>query len=175
MGSTIRWDIEHARPRRGGHLVRARGAKFRNSPLRMRLPPWKAGENSGGCFERSQQFLLPIGPWSLQGCCATRSPKSQFRRFFLDHKILCPGMVHHDRRSRLLRLQKKPTGQTHSNVLLRMKQSKKLRLILQIRASRIAKRLPRAPILLMKQIANVRRVLPTNPQLRPHNFMVKLR
>ena len=81
MGSTIRWDIEHARPRRDGHLVRARGAKFRNSPLRMRLPPWKAGENSGGCFERSQQFLLPIGPWSLQGCCATRSPKSQFRRF----------------------------------------------------------------------------------------------
>ena len=36
------------------------------------------------------------------------------------HKILSPGMMHHNRRRALLRLQK--PGQTHANVLFRMKQ-----------------------------------------------------
>ena len=92
----------------------------------------------------------------------------------LHHKILSPGMMHHQCRSTLLWLQKKSRSQPHPNILLRAKQSKQLRLIFQIRASWIPKRIPRPAILLMKQIANRRSILARNPQLLPHSLMMQL-
>ena len=91
------------------------------------------------------------------------------------HEILRPRMMHHQRRSTLLRLQQKPRGQPHSHILLRLQQDEQLRLILQIRARRIPKRIPRPAILLMEQIANRRRILARNPQLLAHRLMMQLR
>src|SRR6266403_549146 len=84
------------------------------------------------------------------------------------YKILRPGMVDHNRRRTLLGLEQESAGQPHADVLLRLEQRKQLRLILQIRTRRIAKRIPRSAILLMKQIANVRRVFAGDASLFAH-------
>src|SRR5258708_31362449 len=84
-------------------------------------------------------------------------------------------MMHYQRRCRLLRLEQKPRSQPHPHILLRLQQRKQLRLVLQIRASRIPKRTPRPTILLMKQIANRRSILARNPQLFAHSLVMQLR
>ena len=76
----------------------------------------------------------------------------------LHHKILSPRMMHHNRRRALLRLQQETRSQTHAHVLLRLEQREELCLVLQVRTRRIAERIPRPAILLMKEIADVRRV-----------------
>jgi hypothetical protein len=60
-----------------------------------------------------------------------------------------------------------------ADILLRLQQGKQLSLILQIRAGRIAKRIPRSAIFLMKQVAYVRGILPGNTQLFAHLLVVK--
>ena len=59
----------------------------------------------------------------------------------------------------LLGLQQEPGREPHADVFFGMEQRKQLGLIFQIRARRVAKRVARAAILLVEQIANVRRVL----------------
>jgi hypothetical protein len=80
-------------------------------------------------------------------------------------------MVHHDRRSRLLGIEKERRSQPHAHILFRLEQCEQLRLILQVRARRITERIARPALLLMKEVANLRRVFPGNPQLFAH-FLV---
>src|ERR1700733_2210202 len=84
-------------------------------------------------------------------------------------------MMHHDSGGALLRLKQESRSQAHANIFFRLEQSKQLGLILQIRARRIAERISRSAILLMKQIANLRSVFPRNPQSLAHLLVMKLR
>src|SRR5207253_9950243 len=91
-------------------------------------------------LERSEtHFFL-----SLQGNLAASMG------LYLNHEVLRPRVMHHNRRRRLLRLQQESAGQPHSHILLGMKQRKQLSLIFQIRTRRIAKRISRSTIFLMK-------------------------
>ena len=53
---------------------------------------------------------------------------------------------------------------SRTQCLFRFQQGKQLGLVFQVRARRIAKRIPRAAILLMKQIAQARRIVAANAQ-----------
>src|SRR5208282_1611995 len=96
----------------------------------------------------------------VEGCQhpSRRSPRLG-DELVLHHKILSPLMMHHNRRGALLRLQQEPRSQPHAHVLLRLEQREQLCLVLQIWTRGIAEGIARTAILLMKQIANVRRVL----------------
>ncbi len=86
----------------------------------------------------------------------------------LNHKIFRAGMVDHDGRSGLLRLQQEAGGQAHADIFFRMEQREQLGLVLQIGTCRIAERIARAAILLVEQIANVRRIFSRDAQLLAH-------
>ncbi len=80
-----------------------------------------------------------------------------FRRL-LHHKILGARMMHHYRRRTLLGFQQEAGSQADAYVLFRLEQGEELGLVLQVRTGRIAEGIARAAILLMEEIANVRRV-----------------
>ncbi len=81
-------------------------------------------------------------------------------------------MVHHNRRRTLLWLQQISCRQPHTNVLFRMQQCEEFRLIFKIRASWITEAISRSTVLLMKKIADVRRIVIRDSQLRPHQLVV---
>lgn len=74
----------------------------------------------------------------------------------LDHEIFRRRMVHDDGRGGLFGVEKKAAGQVHAHGLLRVEKLEELRLVLEVRARRITERISRAPILLMKQVADSR-------------------
>ena len=71
-------------------------------------------------------------------------------------------MVHNQRRGGLLGLKLEPRRQSHSDVLLGMKQREDLRLVFKIRTRWITERVARPAILLMEEVADSRRVLALN-------------
>src|SRR6185437_2510615 len=80
------------------------------------------------------------------------------------HKILRTGMVHHHRRSGLLRFNLERVGQRDPD-LLRMQNREQLGLVLEIRTRRIPKRVARAAVFLMEQISDPRRILRADSKL----------
>src|ERR1022692_4622183 len=84
---------------------------------------------------------------------------------YLHHEVLRGGVVHDNGRGALLRIKQEPGGQMHTDVFVRMQQREQLRLVFQIGARRVSKRVARSAILLMEQIANVRRVVARDSQL----------
>lgn len=78
---------------------------------------------------------------------------------FLRHKIFCCRMVHYNRRRTLLRFQQESCSQAHADVFFGMEQRKQFCLIFQVRARGVAEAEARTAILLMKEIADVRRVV----------------
>src|SRR5579875_1596406 len=73
-------------------------------------------------------------------------------------------MMHNERIGALFRFEMKALGQAHADVLFRLKQRKNLRLILKIRARRISKRVTRAAVLLVEEIADLLRILASNTE-----------
>src|ERR1700721_2990355 len=87
--------------------------------------------------------------------------------------MLCAGMMHHDCRCALLRLQQKPGSQAHSDVFFGMQKREELRLVFQMRARGIAEGIARSAILLMKQIVGARRVFACYAEFFSHLLMMK--
>ena len=58
----------------------------------------------------------------------------------------------------LLRLQVKAFGEPHADILLGLEQAEDFGLVFQIRAGRIAERITRTAVLLVKKIGDPRRV-----------------
>src|SRR6185312_2927900 len=71
------------------------------------------------------------------------------------HEILRTVMVHHHRRSRLLRFNLERVGQRNPD-FFRMQNREELGLILEIRTRRIPKRVARAAVFLMEKISDPR-------------------
>src|SRR3954468_12365391 len=91
------------------------------------------------------------------------------------HEVLGGWMVNDECGRALLRLQQKARGQPHAYVLFRFEQCKQFCLVFQVWASRVAKRVARTAILLMKQVTDVRRVVAGNAQLDSHQPVMELR
>jgi hypothetical protein len=78
------------------------------------------------------------------------------------HKVLGLRMVDDNGGCRLFRLELEARGQVHADCFLGMEQCDNLRLVFQIGARRISKRVARAAILLVKQIGDAFGIVPGN-------------
>src|SRR5436309_2158445 len=78
------------------------------------------------------------------------------------YKVLRLRMMHHECRRGLLRLELETGRQSHADVLFRLEQREDLDLIFQVWTRRVSKRIARAAIFLMEEVADAGRVLAAN-------------
>src|SRR5689334_18020218 len=92
----------------------------------------------------------------------------------LRDEVLRARMMYHDRARRLLRIELVSRRELHSHRLLRLQQREQLHLVRQIRTRRISEGEARAAVLLVEEVADVRRVFARDAELLAHALVVIL-
>src|SRR5271166_694445 len=83
-------------------------------------------------------------------------------------------MMRHDGRRALLRIEQEAGRQVHTDSLVGMQQREQLGLVLEVRTRRIAERIARPAIFLVKEIANMWRVVSGKTKFLTHALVIEL-
>src|SRR5579864_2353585 len=123
--------------------------------------------------KRQWRFLVALSHCTDSQGLVVACIAANGQRPLLNHKILCLRMMHHNCRSRLLRVHVEAGGQMDADVLFRLQDGKELGLVFQIGTGWIAERVARATVLLVEEVAGSWSVISGNTQLFANVFVEK--